>query len=235
MVGVEAVHAGRMEGVLLAGIALIPLVAFELVSGLPGATQTLQRVRRAAARVQQTLDAPPPVAEPAHPVALASLGAGTCEGESPGSHAPAGLSHERHGSCDGLDWRDTHERSSPTLKARRLGCSYPGATRAALRGIDLDLSPGRRVAVVGPQRRGQVHVGGHPAAFPRLRERLGDARRDRDRAGLWRRRAAPGRAGEPGRARVRQHDRREPAPGQARARARPSWKRRLAKPGCSIG
>ncbi len=160
VVGVEAVHAGRMEGVLLAGIALIPLVAFELVSGLPGATQTLQRVRRAAARIQQTLDAPPPVAEPAHPVALASLGAGTCEGESPGSHAPAGLSHERHGSCDGLDWRDTHERSSPTLKARRLGCSYPGATRAALRGIDLDLSPGRRVAVVGRSGAGKSTLAG---------------------------------------------------------------------------
>ena len=35
-VGVAAVHAGRIEGVLLAGLALIPLVAFELVAGLPG-------------------------------------------------------------------------------------------------------------------------------------------------------------------------------------------------------
>ena len=33
--------AGRLDGVLLAGIALIPLVAFELVTGLPSATQTL--------------------------------------------------------------------------------------------------------------------------------------------------------------------------------------------------
>ena len=41
LVGVSAVHAGRMHGVLLAGLALIPLVAFELVSGLPSATQTL--------------------------------------------------------------------------------------------------------------------------------------------------------------------------------------------------
>ncbi len=35
-VGVSAVHAGRLEGVLLAGIALIPLVAFELVTGAAG-------------------------------------------------------------------------------------------------------------------------------------------------------------------------------------------------------
>ena len=57
-------HAGRLEGVLLAGIALIPLVAFELVTGLPGATQTLQRVRRSAARVFEVMDTPPPVRSP---------------------------------------------------------------------------------------------------------------------------------------------------------------------------
>src|SRR5262249_48600453 len=51
VVGVSAVHSGHLNGVLLAGLALIPLVAFELVAGLPAASQTLQRVRRAAARV----------------------------------------------------------------------------------------------------------------------------------------------------------------------------------------
>ena len=70
LVGVDAVHAGKLDGVLLAGIALIPLVAFELVTGLPAATQTLQRVRRAAARVQEVLDTPSPLAEPAHPRVL---------------------------------------------------------------------------------------------------------------------------------------------------------------------
>lgn len=116
-VGVEAVHSGRMEGVLLAGIALIPLVSFELVSGLPGATQTLQRVRGAGARVQEALVASPTVVEPAHPVALAVA--------------------------------DTHEHPSPTLKVRALSCAYPGSLRLALTDINLDLAPGRRVAVVG--------------------------------------------------------------------------------------
>ncbi len=64
VVGVSAVHAGRLNGVLLAGLALIPLVAFELVAGLPAATQTLQRVRRSAARVLEVMDTPAPVAEP---------------------------------------------------------------------------------------------------------------------------------------------------------------------------
>jgi ATP-binding cassette subfamily C protein CydC len=69
-VGVSAVHTGRVSGVLLAGIALIPLVAFELVVALPGATQTLQRVRRSAARVLEVIDTAPPVAEPAEPLPL---------------------------------------------------------------------------------------------------------------------------------------------------------------------
>ncbi|MGH2855542.1 MAG: amino acid ABC transporter ATP-binding/permease protein, partial [Solirubrobacteraceae bacterium] len=70
LVGVAAVRAGRLDGVLLAGIALIPLVAFELLAGLPGATQRLQRVRRSAARIQEVIDTPMPVAEPARPLAL---------------------------------------------------------------------------------------------------------------------------------------------------------------------
>src|SRR4029077_17224298 len=72
VLGAAAVHEGRLEGVLLAGLALIPLVAFELVSGLPAATQTLQRVRRSAARVAEVLDTQPPVTEPARPRALPS-------------------------------------------------------------------------------------------------------------------------------------------------------------------
>ena len=37
LVGISAVRAGQLNGVLLAVIALIPLAAFELVTGLPGA------------------------------------------------------------------------------------------------------------------------------------------------------------------------------------------------------
>ncbi len=122
LVGVAAVHEGRLEGVLLAGLALIPLVAFELVAPLPAATQALERVRRAAARVQEVLAAPDPVREPAKPAAL---------GEGP-----------------------------DRLRVRGLSCSYPGAQRPALEGIDLDLAPGRRVAVVGPSGAGKSTLAG---------------------------------------------------------------------------
>jgi ATP-binding cassette subfamily C protein CydC len=120
--GVAAVRAGHLNGVLLAGLALIPLVAFELVAGLPTATQTLQRVRRSAARVLEVLDRPPPVVEPAHPSTL-----------------PA---------------------PPYALRVRGLRFTYPGASRPALDGVDLDLSPGRRVAVVGPSGAGKSTLAG---------------------------------------------------------------------------
>ena len=122
LVGVAAIRSGQLNGVLLAGLALIPLVAFELVTGLPAATQTLQRVRRSAARVLELLETQAPVAEPAHPVALP---------------APPFV-----------------------LRARGLRYRYPRETRWALDGVDLDLSPGRRVAAVGLSGAGKSTLAG---------------------------------------------------------------------------
>jgi thiol reductant ABC exporter CydC subunit len=65
-VGVAAVADGRLDGVLLAGLALIPLAAFELLSPLPAAAQSLEAVRGSSARLGELIRAPLPVAEP-HP------------------------------------------------------------------------------------------------------------------------------------------------------------------------
>ncbi|NBM19213.1 thiol reductant ABC exporter subunit CydC, partial [Streptomyces sp. GC420] len=118
-VGVQAVAAGRLDGVLLAVLVLTPLAAFEAVAGLPVAAQVRQRSRRAAERVVDVLDTPEPVREPADPVPLPS---------------PSAL----------------------PLRLRGLTAVWPGRTTPALHGIDLDLTPGRRIAVVGPSGAGKT-------------------------------------------------------------------------------
>ncbi|MFJ4687604.1 thiol reductant ABC exporter subunit CydD [Streptomyces sp. NPDC088789] len=67
LVGVQAVAAGRLDGLLLAVVVLTPLAAFEAVLGLPTAVRFRQRVRKSAERVYEVLDAPEPVREPERP------------------------------------------------------------------------------------------------------------------------------------------------------------------------
>ncbi len=93
LVGIPAVLSGRLDATELAVITLIPLAAFELVVGLPVATQALQRVRQAAARVFEVSDADVPVPEPAQPAALPDspfgLEARSVWAEYPGAAGPA--------------------------------------------------------------------------------------------------------------------------------------------------
>ncbi len=116
--GVAAVADGRTNGVLLAGLALVPLAVFELISPLPAAMQSLQGVRRSSARLAEVLEAQAPVSEPARPRVRAS--------------GPGGV------------------------RVRGLRCRHPGQDRWALAGVDLDLEPGARVAVIGPSGAGKT-------------------------------------------------------------------------------
>jgi thiol reductant ABC exporter CydC subunit len=111
LVGVSAVRAGQLDVVLLAVIAIVPLAAFELATGLPAATQTLQRVRHSLGRTRHVLLADPVVVEPSDP--------------KPTPRVPY------------------------TVGVRGLRCRYHDDGPWVLDGLDLDLAPGRRVAVVG--------------------------------------------------------------------------------------
>jgi thiol reductant ABC exporter CydC subunit len=117
LLGVPAVRSGRLPGVLLAVVALMPLAAFEMVAGLPAAAQSLEGVRQSAARVFEVMDAKPLVIDPPQPTGLG-----------PGPH---------HLAIRGLRARYRHD--GPWV----------------IDGIDLDLWPGRRVAVVGPSGAGK--------------------------------------------------------------------------------
>ncbi|WP_330344980.1 thiol reductant ABC exporter subunit CydD [Streptomyces longwoodensis] len=118
LVGVQAVAAGRLDGVALAVVVLTPLAAFEAVLGLPLAVQYRQRVRRSAERVYEVLDSPEPVREPEQP-----------------RRAPA---------------------SPFPLLVKGLTARYAGQRRDALAGIDLRLTEGRRIAVVGASGSGKT-------------------------------------------------------------------------------
>ncbi len=65
--GVPAVRVGELNGVALAVVVLTPIAVFELVASLAPAAQLLPRVRAAAQRVVEVLDAPVPVEEPDDP------------------------------------------------------------------------------------------------------------------------------------------------------------------------
>ncbi|MFJ9447770.1 thiol reductant ABC exporter subunit CydD [Kitasatospora sp. NPDC101235] len=69
-VGVQGVRDGALAPVCLAVVVLTPLAAFEAVTGMPLAVQARQRSRAAQARLDEVLNAPEPVTEPAEPLAL---------------------------------------------------------------------------------------------------------------------------------------------------------------------
>lgn len=134
VLGIPATVAGSMEAVELAVIVLTPLAAFEGTAMLGPAAVQLVRSGGSAVRIMELLDR----AEPATAAAP--------------RHAPAAAaatSRPRVGAAGTAPVEGAAPPSGPRVTARGLAVGWPGGPVVA-EGIDLDLAPGRAVAVVGP-------------------------------------------------------------------------------------
>ena len=130
LLGIPATRSGALSPVALAVVVLTPLAAFEATGLLPAAALQLLRSHNAAARIMDLLDD-----AALRPAAAAKPAAAT------GTSKPAGGTSKPAGG--------RRLPSRPVLQARGIDVGWPGEA-ALLRGLDLDLAPGRAIAVVGP-------------------------------------------------------------------------------------
>lgn len=91
VVAIEAYSTGKLEGVLLAVLAMIPMAAFESVSNFPAAALALSRVRGSAERIFEILDKEAVVQEPLESQSIdqALLGFENVSAKWPSSETPA--------------------------------------------------------------------------------------------------------------------------------------------------
>ncbi len=79
LAAVPAVNTGQLNGVNLAVVVLIPLVAFELVITLPAAAVWLSKSRASSTRIVEILDTRNAVPDPVEPVTISSSAASSPE------------------------------------------------------------------------------------------------------------------------------------------------------------
>jgi ATP-binding cassette, subfamily C, bacterial CydC len=151
VLGVTAVAEGTLTRVPLAVVTLTALAAFEAVTVLPAAALQLGAARSSATRIAAVLDAPEPVADPrgadaANRIDVPSM---LLDPHRCGIDAVAGGPSlgELAGLSGGVD-----------LRMRGVRVRYRPGAPLALDGLDLDLPPGRRVALVGRSGAGKSTV-----------------------------------------------------------------------------
>ncbi|MCM3659669.1 thiol reductant ABC exporter subunit CydC [Georgenia satyanarayanai] len=152
VLGVHATVAGTMEAVELAVVVLTPLAAFEGTALLGPAAVQLVRSAEAAVRVTELLDG----AGPGRGAAGDPAGAGRASAGDPAGQADdgaraaaAGAPRAATGAGEDPAAEEARAADPPVLRARDLAVGWP-RTGVVAEGLDLELRPGRSVAVVGP-------------------------------------------------------------------------------------
>jgi ATP-binding cassette subfamily C protein CydC len=178
-IGVFAVTVRGGPSVMVAVLSLVALASVEAVLPLIGSAVRYAELRGAWQRIR------PLLAEDSPGTSGDVAGAPGVPDASPGTERASGAPDVVGRSARAADTPDAVERSAraagavgrsagaagaadaversaraadapvPAIAARRVSVRYPGAAVPALDGVDLDLSPGRRVAVVGPSGAGK--------------------------------------------------------------------------------
>lgn len=149
VLGIPATVAGTLAPVELAVVVLTPLAAFEAASVLPAAAVALLRSREAAGRIVELLDGAGPAQAPTSQVP----GSVRSPAEPTGQAGPAGPSPVSPSVATPSPVSPSVV--TPSLVASDLVCGWPG--RGAVVGpLDLELAPGRSVALVGPSGTGKT-------------------------------------------------------------------------------
>lgn len=134
VVGVQAVTAGEIREVYLAVLAFVPLALAEVIQALPAASVSLVRAAEAARRIAPLLEAEAP------------QNRGSLEVQA----RPVTNSAFR----GGKSLRVVRDQPGLHLRAENLSAGWPGR-EPAVRGVELDLTAGRRIAIVGPSGQGK--------------------------------------------------------------------------------
>ena len=179
LLAIPLVSGGQIEGVYLALLPLTAIASFEAVQPLSLALQQLEASQAAGRRLFELIDTPPAVIDPNEPASLRGVQR-TAKQSQPESKEIAS-SHALSARCAGarlatalLAMTDTNY----TITFDNVRFRYNPTDPLALDGVSFNVPNGKRVAIVGAERIGEVNAGEFVAAFLGIRRGANHNRRD---------------------------------------------------------